>query len=170
MNEQVAKLLAALGIALVLIAIGAGAAWTWQSNAYGKIIATNEANRQADLSKIATAAADQSRQALAKQQVTETNLANLDQKATKDKTDALAENDKLRRAVADGSRRLRIAGSCSANDGNVSGSASTSGVGDAGTVELSQAAGQSILSIRSGIIADQSALKAAQAYILNVCH
>ena len=105
MNEQVAKLLACIAIALVLIGIGAGDAWAWQANAYGKVIATNEASRQSDLSKIATAAADQSRQPLAKQQVAETNLATLDQKATNDKTDALAENDKLRRAVADGSRR-----------------------------------------------------------------
>ena len=170
MNEQVAKLLACIAVALVLIGIGAGGAWAWQANAYGKVIATNEANRQADLSKITTAAADQSRQALAKQQVAETNLATLDQKATKDKTDALTENDKLRRAVADGSRRLRIAGSCSASGGKVPGGTVSSGVGDAGTVELSQAAGQSILSIRAGIIADQAALRALQAYVMNVCH
>ena len=139
MNEQVAKLLACIAIALVLIGIGAGGAWAWQANAYGKVIATNEANRQADLSKIATAAAEQSRQVLAKQQVAETNLATLDQKATKDKTDALVENERLRRSIADGSRRLRIAGSCSASGGNVSGTAVAPGVGDAGTVELSQA-------------------------------
>jgi prophage endopeptidase len=169
MNEQVAKLLGCIVIALILIGIGAGAAWAWQANSYGKIIATNEANRQADLEKIATAAADQSRQALAKQQSAEQALAALDQKATEEKTNALAENDKLRADIASGTRRLRIAGSCSASGGNVPGTAVSSGLGDASTFELSPASGSAVLSIRSGIIADQAALKALQEYVANVC-
>jgi prophage endopeptidase len=42
-------------------------------------------------------------------------------------------------------------------------------MGDAGTVELAPAAGQSVFDIRAGIIADQAALRAAQAYIRDVC-
>ncbi|MEA9997036.1 MULTISPECIES: lysis system i-spanin subunit Rz [unclassified Pseudomonas] len=156
-------------MALALMSVGAGAAWEWQANSYGKVIARNETNHQADLEKIAAAAADQSRQALAKQQSDEQALAALDQKATEEKTNALAENGKLRRAIADGSRRLRVAGSCSANGGNVSGTSIATGVGDAGAVELSQAAGSDILSIRAGIIADQAALRALQTYVMNVC-
>jgi prophage endopeptidase len=50
------------------------------------------------------------------------------------------------------------------------GTASTAGVGDAGTVELPPDVGQRVLDIQTGIIADQVALKAAQAYIRDVCH
>nr|GFB58625.1 hypothetical protein [Tanacetum cinerariifolium] len=47
--------------------------------------------------------------------------------------------------------------------GNVSQAASAASMGDAGTVEVSAATGRSVLDIRAGIIADQAALKAAQA-------
>ncbi|MNJ66060.1 Bacteriophage lysis protein [compost metagenome] len=88
---------------------------------------------------------------------------------TKEKNDALTENDHLRLAVADGDRRLRIAGSCRAGGSGVPGTASAASLGDAGAVELAPAAGRSVLDIRAGIIADQAALRAAQAYIKEVC-
>ena len=88
---------------------------------------------------ISNAAADQVRTALVKQQVAEKPRDDIDAKATKEKTHDLAENETLRRAVADGPRRLRIAGSCSANSGNVYGTAS---LGNGVTVELAPAAGQ----------------------------
>jgi prophage endopeptidase len=167
MTEAQIKLIGAAVIAVALFLAGGAVAWLWQANAYGTVIATNEANHQADLTAIANAGVTQARQALAKQQ-----LAALDQDATEQKDKANAENETLRRAVADGTRRLRIAGSCSAGGGNVPGTASAASaasVGDAGSVELSAAAGRSVLNIRAGIIADQAALKAAQAYIRDVC-
>ncbi|WP_236693096.1 lysis system i-spanin subunit Rz [Pseudomonas sp. 11/12A] len=88
---------------------------------------------------ISNAAADQVRTALAKQQVAEKPRDDIDTKATKGKMHDLAENETLRRAVADGPRRLRIAGSCSANSGNVS---STASLGNGGVIELAPAAGQ----------------------------
>jgi prophage endopeptidase len=170
------KLLAYALAVIALVGVGFAAAWFWQANAYGKIvakygeaIATNEANHQADLAMIANAGAKQAREALAKQQDAEQKLAALDKYATEQKEKANAENESLRRAVADGTRRLRIAGSCSAGGGNVPGTASAASVGNAGTVELSSATGRSILDIRAGIIADQAALRAAQAYIRDVC-
>lgn len=169
MNDQVAKLIGALVLALALIGIGASGAWQWQANKYGKVIATNEAAHQVDLTAISNAAATQARQALDKQQAAEKALADLDQKAQEDKTHALAENDKQRADIASGARRLRLAGSYRAGGGNVSGTASSAGVGDAGAFELAPAAGSTVLSIRAGIIADQAALKALQAYVMNVC-
>lgn len=154
---------------IAALLVGATGAWMWQANSYGAIIANNEASRQADLTLIANAGAAQARQALEKQQAAEQALATLDQKAQKEKTDALAENDKLRSAVASGARRLRIAGSCSAGSGNVSGATGSAGLGDAGAVELSGASGRTVLDIRAGIIADRAALEALQAYVLNVC-
>lgn len=154
---------------IAALLIGAGCAWMWQANSYDRIIATNEAARQADIARIASAGAEQSRKVLENQQRAEQALADLDHKSQKEKTDALAENDKLRSAVASGARRLRIAGSCSASGGNLPGSTIAAGLGDAGTVELAPAAGSTVLEIRSGIIADQAALKALQSYVMNVC-
>ena len=169
MTEAQLKLIGTAVIAGALFATGAAVAWYWQANAYGKVIATNEASRQADLASIANAGAEQARRALAKQLNAEQRLAAFDQIATEEKVKANAENETLRRAVADGTRRLRIAGSCSAGGGNVPGAAIASGVGDAGAVELSAAAGRSVFDIRAGIIADQAALRAAQDYIRTAC-
>lgn len=170
MTDVRVKLLA-YGLAVIaLFGVGFATAWLWQANAYGQIIATNEANHQADLTAIANAGAKQAREALAKQQDAEQKLAVLDKDATEQKEKANAENETLRRAVADGTRRLRITGSCSAGSGKVSQATSAARMGDAGSVELSAAAGRSVLDIRAGIIADQAALRAAQAYIRDVCH
>lgn len=67
-----------------------------------QVIATNEANRQADLVLIANAGATPARQALAKQPDAEQKLAALDQPATEQKEKLNGENDALRRAFADG--------------------------------------------------------------------
>jgi prophage endopeptidase len=168
-TEAQLKLIGAAVIAVGLFAAGATGAWIWQANAYGKVIATNEASRQADLASIANAGAEQARRALAKQRNAEQRLAALDRNATEEKVKANAENETLRRAVANGARRLSIAGSCSAGGGNLPEATSASGVGDAGTVELAAATGRSVFDIRAGIIADQAALRAAQSYIRDVC-
>ncbi|MBI6551035.1 lysis protein [Pseudomonas veronii] len=154
---------------VVALLIGAVGAWMWQANSYGKIIADSNASHQVDLTAIANAGAAQARQSLEKQQAAEQALADLDQKAQKEKTDGLAENEKLRADVAAGTRRLRIAGSCRASGGNVPGTASAASLGDAGAVELSTASGRTVFDIRAGIIADQAALKALQSYVMNVC-
>ncbi len=159
----------AWGALVLVIALCAGSfaiAWQWQANSYGKLIADNESNRQADLALIANAASAQARDALARQQEAESRAAANDAKYTKEKADDLAKNESLRRAVADGTRRLRIAGTCSvgSSSSNVSKTTSTTSVGYAGTVELTPVAGSTVYDIRAGIIADQAALKACQAY------
>lgn len=159
----------ALACAALLVAIACFSTWKVQGWRYEKQLAEQSILHQQDLATIANAAATQSRLALEKQQAAEQALHDLDTITTKEKTDALNENNRLRRAVADGDRRLRIAGSCRAGGGDVPGTTSASGLGDAGAVELTQAAGRSVLDIRAGIIADQAALRAAQAYIRTVC-
>ncbi|RON17957.1 hypothetical protein BK660_21970 [Pseudomonas brassicacearum] len=154
---------------IAALLIGAGGAWMWQANSYTSILAVSEANHQSDLAMIASAGAKQARMALENQQLAEQALAALDQKAQKEKTDALAENEKLRADVVSGARRLRIAGRCSSSGGNVSDATSRSSLGDAGTVELSAATGSTVLDVRSGIIADQAALRALQEYVTHVC-
>ena len=66
-------------------------------------------------------------------------------------------------------RRLRIAGSCRANSGNVPGTVSNTSLANGGTVGLALAAGRAVFDIHAGIIADQAALKVLQAYVMNVC-
>ena len=164
-----AALKTALASVLALLLLTAGGAWKVQDWRYGKQIAEQSGAHQADLTAISNAAADQVRTALDKQQAAEKTRDDIDAKATKEKTHDLAENETLRRAVADGARRLRIAGSCSTNSGNVPGTASTTSLGNGGAIELAPAAGRAVFDIRAGIIADQAALKALQAYVMNVC-
>ncbi|RVD76988.1 lysis system i-spanin subunit Rz [Pseudomonas koreensis] len=154
---------------IAALMLGATGAWMWQANSYDAIISANEASRQAELAQISAAGAAQARHAVEKQQAAEQALAALDQKAQKEKTDALAENEKLRSDVAAGTRRLRIAGSCRASGGDLSSTTGTAGVDHAGTVELTGTAGRTVLDVRSGIIADQAALKALQEYVTHVC-
>lgn len=184
MTTQI-KLIVYLLIALTLIGTGAATAWEWQANAYGKQLADKDSAYQADLTRISAAGAAQARQAVEKQQVAEQAVAAIDAKSSQEKSDALAQNDllsrlyssaqasndQLRADVATAQHRLHIAGTCtgSAGGGDVPKAASAAGVGDAGTVELSAAAGRTVFDIRAGIIADQAALKSLQLYVKSVC-
>ncbi len=88
------------------------------------------------------------------------DVAALDARYTKELADARAENDDLRRKLSAGGR-VRVEGRCPP----VSGHATTGGVGDGATVELTAGAGQNVLDIRAGIISDQAKLKYLQDYI-----
>ena len=164
-----ATLKVALAGALLLLLGTAGGVWKVQDWRYGKQLAEQSGTHQADLTAISNAAADQIRTALEKQQVAEKTRDDIDANATKEKMHDLAENETLRRAFADGARRLRIAGSCRAGGGDVPGTASSTSLGNGGAIELAPAAGRAVFDIRAGIIADQAALKALQAYVMNVC-
>ena len=90
----------------------------------------------------------------------------LDAKYTKELADAKAENDALRRKLDNGGRVL-VKGKCSVPSSAETSSAS--GMGNDATVELSPVAGRNVLSIRSGIISDQTSLRALQEYIRTQC-
>jgi prophage endopeptidase len=158
-------------LAVVLLAIAIACFSTWKVDAwrYGKQLSDQAQAHQSDLTAISNAANAQARQSLEKQQVAEQVRTDLDAKATKEKTNDLAENERLRRAADDSARRLRIAGSCRADNGDVPGTTSPAGLGNAGTVELTSIAGRTVFDIRAEIIADQAALRAAQTYIRDVC-
>jgi len=186
MNETLIKWAVAAGLVLLLMAGSFYVAWAWQANSYGKQLAAQSAGYQADLIAINNAGAAQTSKALAQQQAAERKAADIDAQRTQEKTDALAENETLRQRyaatqaanerlradVAAGTQRLRIAGSCPANgsgSGGVPGAASATGVGNAGTVELSGEAGQAVFDLRADLIRERSALKALQDYA-RVCH
>lgn len=163
------------GAVVVLLSMGAGFGWVlngWRLE--GRVAdakaetADQAALHKADLAAISNAAAQQVTQALAKQQEAQQAVADLDKKATKERNDAKAENDRLR-ARLDAGGRVRVAANCPANPVSVPAAAGTASVDHAGTVELSPEAGRNVLDIRAGIIADQSALKALQDYVRTVC-
>lgn len=90
----------------------------------------------------------------------------LDAKYTKELADAKAENDALRRKLDNGGRVL-VKGKCPVPSSAET--SRTSGMGNDATVELSPVAGRNVLSIRSGIISDQTSLRALQEYINTQC-
>ena len=159
-----------LGFA-VLVAMAIACFSTWKVDAwrYGKQLAELSASYQTDLNTISNAAAAQVRQALERQQAAQKALAELDAKATTEKTRDLAENERLRADVAASDRGLRIAGRCSADSSNLSDTTSTARLDDGGTVELAGAAGRTVFDIRAGVIKDRAALKGLQAYVREVC-
>ena len=155
----------------LVVLVGCSIFSTWKVDAwrYGKQLTDLSASHQADLTTISNAAAAQARQALERQQATQKALVELDSKATTEKARDLAENEKLRADVAAGDRRLRIAGRCSADSSNLSGTTSAARLDDGETVELAGAAGRTVFDIRAGFIKDQAALRGLQEYVREVC-
>lgn len=103
---------------------------------------------------------------IANMQVRQRDVAALDAKYTKELADAKAENDALQRKLDNGGRVL-VKGKCPVPAATqATGSAS---MGDDASVELSSVAGRNVLSIRSGILSDQTALRALQEYITTQC-
>lgn len=94
------------------------------------------------------------------------DVAALDAKYTKELADAKAENDALRRKLDNGGRVL-VKGKCPVPATTETSGAS--GMGNDATVELSPVAGRNVLGIRSGIVSDQTSLRALQEYINTQC-
>ena len=163
------------GAVVVLLAMATGFGWVlngWRLE--GRVARAEAATEreskahQADLAAISNAAAQQVTQALAKQQEAQQAVADLDKKATKERNDAKAENDRLR-ARLDAGGGVRVAANCPANPVSVPAAAGAASMDHAGTVELSPEAGRNVLDVRAGIIADQAALRALQHYVRTVC-
>lgn len=94
------------------------------------------------------------------------DVAALDAKYTKELADAKAQNVALQRKLDNGGRVL-VKGKCQVPAPTET--ASTSGMGNDATVELSDVAGRNVLGIRSGIISDQASLRTLQEYITTQC-
>jgi len=94
------------------------------------------------------------------------DVAALDAKYTKELANAKAQNVALQRKLDNGGRVL-VKGKCPVPASTET--ASTSGMGNDATVELSDVAGRNVLGIRSGILSDQAALRTLQEYINTQC-
>ena len=149
------RVIAIFGAVIVCLIIGLG----WAVNHYRDNAVTYKEQRDKATERLNLANAT-----IADMAVRQRDNAALDAKYTKELADANAENDALQRKLDNGGR-VRVKGKCPAQDYTTS----TGSVGDAGTVELSDVAGRNVLSIRSGIIRDQKALKYLQDYIRAQC-
>ena len=149
------RVIAIFGAVIVCLIIGLG----WAVNHYRDNAVTYKEQRDKATERLNLANAT-----IADMTVRQRDNAALDAKYTKELADANGENDALRKRLDNGGR-VRVKGKCPAQDYTTS----TGGVGDAGTVELSDVAGRNVLSIRSGIIRDQKALKYLQDYINTQC-
>lgn len=99
-------------------------------------------------------------------QTRQRDVAALDTKYTKELADAKSENDALQRKLDHGGRVL-VKGKCPVPTSAET--SSSTGMGNDATVELSPVAGRNVLGIRSGIISDQTSLRALQEYINTQC-
>lgn len=143
---------------LLAAALGAGGAWVVKSNIDGVILAhektahahDNEQHAN-DLNLISKAALDAENRAIETHTVAEGKIATMDEQLTKERIAHEADNAKNRAAIADGSRRLRIAVSNfrPASGDQASGGAAAGSVGDGtgGTADLPPAWGSALFGI-----------------------
>jgi prophage endopeptidase len=164
------------GTAVVLLAVGISIGWSlngWRLSGQVADAKTETANErsahQGDLVAISNAAAQQVREALAKQQEAQQAVAELDRKHTEEMKNALDENDRLRGDVTDGRRRLRLQASCPASGGNVPNATGTAGLGDGAIPRLDDAAERNYWRLRAGIITARNQVAALQQYVREVC-
>lgn len=164
------------GAVVVLLAVGIGIGWSlngWRlsghvADAKAETASARDAH-QADLAAISNAAAQQVREALAKQQEAQQAVAELDRKHTEELKNALEENERLRGDVAAGRRRLQLKASCPANSGNVPGATGTTGLGDAAGPRLDDAAERDYWRLRDRIELATKQIATLQGYIIKGC-
>nr|WP_314583418.1 lysis protein [uncultured Pseudomonas sp.] len=164
------------GAVVVLLAMGTGFGWVlngWRLE--GRVARAEAATEreskahQADLAAISNAAAQQVREALAKQQDAQQKVADLDRKHTEEMQNAKDENDRLRGDVADGRRRLQLKASCPASGSNLPNTTSTASLGNGSSPRLNDAAERDYWSLRSGIATARNQIAALQRYVREVC-
>lgn len=176
--KQIETTIAALVLALS-VAITGFAVWTISSKIHNSKLAEIEKEHaeqigqyERNIGAIKAKAQEETAAAMARMKDAQDALARLDQQKSEELAHAQAENDALKRDVADGSRRVRILktslAGCNANTNTAGGNTSTSSMGDAATVELSAIAADTIFSIREGIISDQAKLVYLQSYVKDI--
>lgn len=162
--------------AVVLLTVGVCIGWSlngWRLSGQVADAKTETANErtahQADLAVISNAAAQQVREALAKQQEAQQAVSDLDRKHTEELKNAMEENDRLRGDVAAGHRRLQLKAGCPTNSGNVPGATRTAGLGDATAPRLNGTAERDYWRLRDGIATANRQIAGLQQYVHEVC-
>jgi prophage endopeptidase len=92
----------------------------------------------------------------------------IDQRNTKELTDARTENERLRRAIGDGTGRLYVSSTCPAS-GSLSATAGTGRVADAGRAELAADARPDYFTLRDQLALSRQMIVGLQQYVRGVC-
>ncbi|MDQ7982241.1 lysis system i-spanin subunit Rz [Paraburkholderia sp. SARCC-3016] len=169
-------LLTGLAAGLLGIAIGAGGGYELTANHYRAELSTEQAahardNEQHanDLNLISKAALDAENRAIDAHTVAEGKIATLDDQLTKEKQAHEADNARNRAAIADGSRRLRIAVSnfhpASSEQAGTGTGAGSMGDGASGTADLAPAFGVALFGIVDDADGDRAKVVYLQGYI-----
>ena len=177
--QQIKTTIVGILLAIVVVITG-GITWGIVSKSYKTDIAKLEkqhadkvAEYERNIGAIQAKAQEETAAAITRMKAAQDALAELDKQKTQELANAQAENDALKRDVVDGTRRVRIlqtnlSTKCDTSQHATSGDPTAVSVGNAAAVELSQAAGSTVLSIREGIISDQAKLTYLQRYVTDV--
>ena len=96
-------------------------------------------------------------------------LSTLDDRITKEVSDAIAENNRRRSAVATGTVRVRyVAARCPSPSPDLPATAATGSVGDGTAVELDPKAGLDVLDLREALIKDRAKIDYLQGYVRKI--
>ncbi|KQN46902.1 hypothetical protein ASE93_12385 [Serratia sp. Leaf50] len=148
------------------LAFVAGGCWWAENLHWTKEVFRLQKNHSVQLKAISDRALIDISVVLERTQLAQRLAAELDKKYTKELADALVKNEKLKADVTNGSRRVLFAranlATCQLAKDR---SSATGSVGDADQVELSAAAGRTVLAIREGIVKDQAKLEYLQRYL-----
>lgn len=178
MNAWVEQYKVGLIIATLAVLMLAAGAVGWGLNGWrlaGQVAdaktetANERTSHQSDLAAISNAAAQQVRDALAKQQDAQKAMAELDRKQTEELKNAKDENDRLRGDVAAGRRRLQLKAICPANSGSVPAATGAAGLGNAAGPRLDDAAERDYWRLLDGITTATNQIATLQQYINAGC-
>ena len=170
MNPLLWKWGAIAAVVLALIAGSGAAVWEWQANAYGKQLADQARNHQADLTLINNAGNALARTEQDKRLALEQRLQASEQTHYKELSDAQRDQGRLRDRLATSDLRLSVL--LAASDSGGGGVQATTGPGGvvhgATRAQLDPAHAQRIIGITSDGDRGLIALAACQAYVRGV--
>lgn len=145
---------AIIAAVFILLLIGLGGAAVYYHGQY------READKRANE---ATTLANQRQETINDMQVRQRDVAALDAKYTGELADAKATIDQLERDVATGKRRLQLNATCAKSN-----TATSTGVDDAATAELTPDARQNYFRLREQLVTAEKQILGLQSYIRKV--
>lgn len=164
------KALAGVLLATVLVGGGYKAGVSREQDRAAAVLARVQAEQATTLGRIAALTATAAEKAAAVARSWGDTVAEIDNRYFKDRKNDLAENERLALAVADGTRRLRLAGTrCPTGGSDVPPAAGASRVDDGAGVELSAEAGRTVLNLRADLLEDRRKIAGLQDYVRQVC-
>ncbi len=151
---------------IMAVSVGAAGAWFVADKTFTAEISSQKTDYTSKLKSVSDSAADQANKSLVKINDLQQQISKIDAEKTQQINSAQDANNSLRRDVANGTKRVRIAegklATCAKSGSGLSGA---SGVVNATGVELTTEAGQSVLDLRSAIISDTAKIEYLQDYI-----